>query len=209
LETRTPDEVVREALTAIRLHQGDAAKEDYARVEGWATKAIARSPKDMILQLEYAELLDLQGRYAELEETYKRLLKNPEVTGVQRALVLNNLAYLLAVQNKTGDSRKLIDEAVQILGPQSDLLDTRALVNMAHGDFQQAVDDLNLSVIDQPTGTKYFHLARACQLSRDSQAAQTAMKKAIDSFGLTADALPRLEQPNFKQLTQQLGLNES
>ena len=79
-----------------------------------------QTPKDLILQLEYAELLDLQGRYPELEEIYMRLLKNPHVLGVQRALVLNNLAYLLAVQNKAGDSRKFIDEAIGILGPQSD-----------------------------------------------------------------------------------------
>jgi tetratricopeptide (TPR) repeat protein len=207
LETRTVEEVVREALTALRLHQDDATKEDYGRVEGWATKAIARRPKDMILQLEYAELLDLQGRYPELEETYQRLLKNTAVTGVQRALVLNNLAYLLAVQNKVGDSRQLIDEAVQILGPQSDLLDTRALVHLAHGEVKQAVDDLNLAVVDQPSGTKFFHLARANQLNKDSQGAQQAMKKAIDNYGLKVTELPPLEQPIFRQLSEQLQIN--
>ena len=198
------EEVVREALTAIRLHMGDATKEDYARVEGWVTKAIARRPKDLILQLEYTELLDLQGRYAELEENYQRLLKNPDVTGVQRALVLNNLAYLLAVQNKKGECRDLVNEAVQILGPQSDLLDTRALVNIAHGDFKEAIDDLTMAVVDQPTGTKYFHLARACHLNRDTQAALSALKKAVENYGLEMSDLPRLEQGNFKQLSEQL-----
>ncbi len=117
LEKRTVEEAVREGLTALRQHQADATKEDYGRVESWVTKAIAKRPKDLILQLEYSELLDLQGRYPELEEIYMRLLKNPQVTGIQRALVLNNLAYLLAVQNKTGDSRKYVEEAVGILGP--------------------------------------------------------------------------------------------
>ena len=35
----------------------------------------------------------------------------PTSPGMQRALVLNNLAYLLAVQNKTGESRKLIERS--------------------------------------------------------------------------------------------------
>ena len=192
---------------SLRVSHGEATKEDYGRVEGWVTKAIARNNKQLILQLEYAELLDLEGRYAELEEFYEKLLKTAEMTEVQRALVLNNLAYLLAVQNRAGDSRKYIDEAVQILGPQSDLLDTRALVHLAHGEMKQAVDDLNLSVVDQPTGTKYFHLARAYQMSSNPQSAQDAFKKAIDNYALKVDDLPRLEQGAFRQLSEQLGLN--
>ena len=120
--------------------------------------------------------------------------------------MLNNLAYLLAAQGKKGESRKLIDEAVQIMGPTSDLRDTRALVYMTHGDSKQAIEDLNLSVVDQPSGIKYFHLARAYQLAKDSQAAQNAMHKAVDSFGLKASDLPRLEQNAFRQLSQSLGI---
>ena len=160
----------------------------------------------VILRLDYAELLDLQSRYAELEEIYQGLLKNANVTGNQRAFVLNNLAYLLAAQNKTGESRKLIEEAVQIMGPTSDLRDTRALVYMTYGNSRQAIEDLNLSVIDQPSGIKYFHLARAYQLAKDSQGAQDAMRKAVDSFGLKASDLPRLEQNVFRQLSQSLGI---
>jgi tetratricopeptide (TPR) repeat protein len=207
LEVKTVEEVVREGLTALRQHPADATKEDYGRVESWVTKAIAKRPKDLILQLEYAELLDLQGRYPELEEIYTKLLKNPEIVGIQRALVLNNLAYLLAVQNKTGDSRKYIDEAIGILGPQSDLLDTRALVHLVHGDSKQAVEDLTLAVIDQPSGTKYFHLARACQMNKDSLGAQEALKKAIESYELKVGDLPPLEQPIFRKLTDQVGKN--
>jgi len=205
LEVRSVEEVVREGLTALRLHQADATKEDFGRVEGWVTKAITKRPKELLLQLEYTELLDLQGRFPELEEMYQKLLKNPDVAGMQRALVLNNLAYLLAAQNKTGDSRKYIDEAIQILGPQSDLLDTRALVLLAHGETKPAVEDLNLSVLDQPSGTKYFHLARACVANKDTTAATEAFRKATESYGLKVDDLPRLEQPVFLQLKEQLG----
>ncbi|HZZ82334.1 MAG TPA: tetratricopeptide repeat protein [Gemmataceae bacterium] len=207
LELRKVEEVVREGLVALRLHPADATKEDYGRVESWVTKAIAKQPKDLVLQLEYAELLDLQGRYPELEEIYTRLLKNPDIVGVQRAMVLNNLAYLLAVQNKTGDSRKYIDEAINILGPQSDLLDTRALVHLVHGEIKQAVDDLTLAVVDQPSGTKYFHLARACQMNNDSLGAQAALKKATENYELKVGDLPPLEQPIFRKLIDQVGKN--
>jgi tetratricopeptide (TPR) repeat protein len=204
LEVRTVEEAVREGLTALRQHQADATKEDYGRVESWLAKAIAKRPKDLILQLEYAELLDLQGRYPELEEIYMKLLKNPEVKGVQRALALNNLAYLLAVQNKTGDSRKFVDEAIGILGPQSDLLDTRALVTMVHGDAKQAIEDLSLAVVDQPTGTKYFHLARAQMANRDTIAAMESFRTATENYDLKVEDLPPLEQPAFRKLQEQV-----
>ena len=71
--------------------------------------------------------------------------------------------------------------------------------------MKQAVDDLNLAVVDQPSGTKFFHLARAYQLNNDSQAAQDALKKAIDNYDLKVEDLPPLEQPAFRQLTEQLG----
>ena len=56
-------------------------------------------------------------------------------------------------------------------------------------------------MIDQPSGIKYFHLARACQLAKDSQGAQDAMQKAVDNYGLKVSDLPRLEQNVFRQLS--------
>ena len=82
----TVDAVVRESLNALRLHQADATREDYGRVEGWVTKAIVRKPKELILRLDYAELLDLQSRYPELEEIYYGLLKNATSPGISGPL---------------------------------------------------------------------------------------------------------------------------
>ncbi|MBI2824344.1 MAG: tetratricopeptide repeat protein [Planctomycetia bacterium] len=207
-ETRPVETVVNEALTALGAQQSTATKEDFDRVETWLTRAIARNPKTLQLKLQYVELLDLQRRYAEVEEQYQKLLTSKDITSGQRAIVLNNLAYLLGAQNRTGDSRKLIDEAVQIMGPTSDLLDTRALVHLAHGEARQAVDDLTLSVVDRPTGMKYFHLALAYQAAKDTQSTADAMRKAVINHGLKLADVPVLEQPKFKRLIEETGLNQ-
>ena len=128
------------------------------------------------------------------------------MVGQQRAIVLNNLAFLLAVQNRPGDARKLIDEAVTIFGPTSDLLDTRAIVEIAQKDAKQAIADLELATVDQPTGSKYFHLAQAHLLNRDSQAATEALKKAVETYKLNRKELAPAEQPKFDSMVKELGI---
>ncbi len=72
-----------------------------------------------------------------------------------------------------------------------------------HGDARSAIEDLTMAVVDQPSGTKYFHLARACQANRDSLGAQEALKKAVDNYELKVEDLPPLEQPAFRKLKEQ------
>lgn len=209
MDSLPTENVLRASIQILRDKQGIATADDFGRVGKWITSASAKKPKSMLFKLIYAELLDLQQNYPDLEEHYKALLQNPDVVGQQRAIVLNNLAFLLAVQNRAGESQKLIDEAIQIFGPTSDLLDTRALVEMSNKQAKQAIADLDLATVDHPTGLKYFHLAQAHLLNKDSQAATEAMKKALDTYKLDRKELAPAEQPKFDALLAELGLKQS
>ena len=107
---------------------------------------------------------------------------------------------------RPGDARKLIDEAIQIFGPTSDLLDTRALVEIAQKDPKQAIADLDLATVDHPTGLKFFHLAQAHLMNKDTQAATQAMKKALETYKLDRKELAPAEKPKFDSIVKELGI---
>jgi tetratricopeptide (TPR) repeat protein len=148
-------------------------------------------------------LYDVQKKYAEAAEIYAKLLKRDDLTGLRRAVVLNNLAYLVALAGNAAaqndDPLKLVNEAAQIMGPNSDILDTRAVVYIASGRYQDAIDDLELAVTDGPTPSKYFHKAQAHLGAKQNAAALEAWKKAED-LGLNRDALNRMEHENYEKL---------
>src|SRR4029453_13303226 len=109
---------------------------------------------------------DGQKKYDESADIYRKLLKRPELDGIRRAIVLNNLSFLVALAGSTADvndldAMKLVQEAEEILGPNADILDTKAVVLIERKKYREAIDELNLSLTDKPTGAKYFHLAVA------------------------------------------------
>ena len=59
------------------------------------------------------------------------------------------------------DPLKLIQEATEIMGPNSDILDTRAVVLISQKQYEPAIQALELSVTDTPTASKYYHKAVA------------------------------------------------
>jgi hypothetical protein len=117
--------------------------------------------------------------------------------------VLNNLAFLVALAGeKAGtddDPLKMINEAAEIMGPNSDILDTRAVVHMAKGQYQDAIHDLELSVTDNPTASKYFHKAQAHLMANENRAAVEAWEKA-EALGLNLDAINIMEHELHKEL---------
>jgi len=117
--------------------------------------------------------------------------------------VLNNLAFLVALTGKSAatevDALKLVQEAAQILGPNSDILDTRAVVLMARGEYKPAIQALELSVMDSPTPAKYFHKAVAHLRAGENRAALEAWRKG-EGMGLSRESLNRLEYNLYDQI---------
>jgi tetratricopeptide (TPR) repeat protein len=126
----------------------------------------------------------------------------------RRAVVLNNLAFLLALdtsaaKSTSDDPLKLVEEAADILGPNSDILDTRAVVRVSQKDYQGAIRDLELAVTDGATASKYYHKAVAHLYAGENKAAAEAWQKA-EELGLNRDSINRMEHDQYEELKKKV-----
>ena len=205
-DTATPEAVAQVSLTALRSQPKLLGADEWARIDGWFKDGLAKNPNSLLLRMQLAEFYDLQGKSSLVEKTYRALLADPKLTPDQRALVMNNLAFLLAVQGKTGESSEFIQKSIDVMGPTSDLLDTQALVFLSENKVEKAISTLKQALADKPSGTKWFHLAQAHVKANDMGSAADAMKKARDDYDLKLTDLGEVEQPIYKRLVQDLGL---
>jgi tetratricopeptide (TPR) repeat protein len=178
------------------------------QIETWL-KAAQNEPAAVITNLQTAATLaDLQARYADEEQVYRQLLARADVKGNLRALILNNLAFNLAMRSKgNADARNLVDEAIQIHGPTGALLDTRAMVSLLAGEHARAISDLNLAISDQAKPERLFHLALAQLAAGNKEAALRAYQEA-GRRGLDARKISLLERPHYDRLVRELGVTQ-
>ncbi|MCI0492415.1 MAG: tetratricopeptide repeat protein, partial [Planctomycetes bacterium] len=195
------------AIAVVRERRDEIGDKFDAQVEEWFNSALLENPESINLLMAQADFRDAQQRYEDSAEIYRKLVNRPDLTDIRRAIVLNNMSYLLALTDSAGasdlDAMKLVEEAVDILGPTTDILDTRAVVHMAKGDYKKAIDDLEFSVKDTPTAAKYFHKAQAHLGAGDNKAALEAWQRA-EELGLTRDGLNRLEHQRYDELKQRI-----
>jgi tetratricopeptide (TPR) repeat protein len=165
-------------------------------------------PESGVRLVTRAEMLEVMEKYDEAIKAYEKVLNRDDMPEKGNAAVMNNLAFLLAQTNqRLEDAEKLIDEAIEILGPLADALDTRAVVRMARQEYDSAVEDMTLALTLDPTAVKYYHLAKAQALAGNADAALEAWQEAKD-MGIEKESLTLIEQPGFSQ-TEQLIKNLS
>lgn len=205
-EIYQPDRIpeILSVATAVARDRRDKIGDKYdADIQRWLDTALRENPDSISLLLVQGDMYDLQKKYQESANVYRKMLSRPELTGLRRAIVLNNLAFLLAVDTsaKTGqdDPLKLIQEAVEIMGPNSDILDTRAVVLISQKQYKPAIQDLELSVTDNPTASKYFHKAVAHLRAGENRAAVEAWQKA-EALGLGRDSINRMEHELYDEM---------
>jgi tetratricopeptide (TPR) repeat protein len=192
------------ALSVVRDKRDQVGEKFDPIVQGWLDRGLLANPESITLLMLQADLYDIQKRYDEAADVYRKLLDRGELTGPRRAVVLNNLSFLASLQGSAArnlDPLKLANEAAEILGPNSDILDTRAVAYSAKGQFSQAIQDLNDAVTDNPTPAKYFHLVEALLGAGEKQAAVIAWTKA-EELGLTREVLNRMEHDKYEKLKQ-------
>jgi predicted Zn-dependent protease len=129
----------------------------------------------------------LEGRYDEVIKIYREMLASGKLNPQLKAIVQNNLAFVLAAINPTpergAEAQKLIEEAIRVLGPTSDILDTRAIAYLAQGKPDLAAADLKTALVDRPTTAKYYHLAQVEKQLGNVDAARAAITKAQELHG--------------------------
>jgi tetratricopeptide (TPR) repeat protein len=191
-----PELVAEVAVNAMRLAPSTAAERDRMRI--WLDEELKKKPDSDALLTARADLFDLCGDYAASQRTYRELLaRNPE-----NVVALNNLAWLLAVQENKGDEAlTLIEHALRLKGPVAPLLDTQARVYLTLGQSEKSVSKLEEAIRQAPTATRYFHLSQALNKVGRNEAARDAWRKATKDLLLTEKLVHPLERPDFHELS--------
>jgi tetratricopeptide (TPR) repeat protein len=205
-EVYTPQrapEFLQVATSVVRQRRDQVGDKFDEQIQRWLDAGLRENPDSISLGMVQADLFDLQKRYQEAAAVYRKLLDRQDLTGLRRAVVLNNLAFLVALAGPSAasdlDSLKLVEDAAQIMGPNSDILDTRAVVFVSRQKYKQAIHDLELAVTDNPDAAKYFHKANAHFSAGENTAAVEAWEKA-EELGLTRDSLNRMEHDRYEEL---------
>jgi tetratricopeptide (TPR) repeat protein len=171
------------------------------RVDRWLGQAIEKHPKVNGLRLSLAELRDLEQKYPESVQIFRDALK----VSPDDVVAINNLALTLALQKAKGpEPEQLIDQAIKLQGRTAVLLDTRAVVLMNAGRYQEAVQELKEAIGQQPKAIYYFHLAQAHTGAKNPAAAADAVKKAV-SLGISQAHVHPLEGAGYRQLIEPFG----
>lgn len=191
-------------LTCIEIiHLGKASDAQQQLVAGWIKQAIKQHPKEDLLPIFLADLAGFQGKPQEAIALYESVLARDK----DNVIALNNLAYLLALENgKLPEAKKTIDAAMQLAGPVGELLDTRAVVWLQSKLPKNAIQDLQEALMQNPTATKCFHLAQAHLADGNLSQAEQALVTGLEKYGLTRSTLPPAEHATFDAMIRQFKL---
>jgi tetratricopeptide (TPR) repeat protein len=186
------------------LRLGEPTDADRKRVQNWLEGELRKKPDSLYLLVARADLLDACGDYEGSVRTYRDLLeRNPK-----NVLALNNLAWLLAVHDHNGEEAlKLIDQAIEIVGPVGDLLDTQASVYLVLGQADEAIKKLEEAGHQNQTASRLFHLTQAYEKAGRRDAAKDAWIKATKEMSLKEKSLHPLERADFKKFNADLATN--
>ena len=200
------DSIIRVALYGLRQRPAREIHNYVKHVEEWIDSL--DDPQGSLKKLFMAHLRDAEERYPEARRMYQELLKDKSLKDTIRAEAQNNLAYLLAVNPQgganAGEALKLIEEAISVMGPTADLLDTRAMVQLAAGNPSAAVADMRAVIQDDQAANKYFHLAWAERRAGNRNEATEALSKAKE-LKLDVTQLAAFESEQYKELNRELG----
>jgi tetratricopeptide (TPR) repeat protein len=190
------------------------------RIAGWLEDAVKQKKGSPLLLFNLANVRSDQTRYDESRELYQSVINQassssltPSAINRLIALSCNNSAWLTAVKGGEGKSALAeINRAIALIGPQADLLDTRAVVYLSLKQTPDAINDLQAAVKNAPSPNKFFHLAQAYFQANDKEKARLYLKEArargLDDRTRTGPgALHALEQPVYQKLLSDLGLS--
>jgi tetratricopeptide (TPR) repeat protein len=207
LAPQNMDDVTRIAIEVLRKRRAEAP-EKLDEVVGQIVRASLRDDPEAARRLVLeAEMLEVQEKFDESIAAYKKLLARDDVPKLVRATALNNLAYILALKSNSPEDLELavnsVNEAIDIIGPISDILDTRGLALLKQQQFAPAAEDMKVAVKMNPTASKYYHLASALLGAGDEAGALAAWKQA-QAAGIGPDSVSKLEQEDLAAFTAKI-----
>jgi tetratricopeptide (TPR) repeat protein len=197
---RCPLEEVALAATAV-VFASPASAAQCEVAQRYVKDALSQKDNPARLAILLAHLQARGGRYTEAEATYRAVLARDS----SNASVLNNLAFVLAMQNRQAEEAfRFLEQALKLRGPDAELLDTRGVVHLRLGETDRALADFQGALDQAPTAVRYFHVAQACHRAGRIQEAQRLLAKAKAS-GVARRLTVPAEQQAYQDLCQGLG----
>jgi tetratricopeptide (TPR) repeat protein len=184
------------------LRAGPATPEQIARVEARIVEAAEKAGPETRtgFDLALAELREIQGRFPDVLKIYRGLL----VRNNRNVLALNNLAWFQSF-DPVGrrESLDLINRALQLAGPDPELLDTRAVIQLNLDSPREAIRDLEQALKENSTPSLWFHLSLAQSRVGDKSAAAESLRNA-DQAGFDPGTLHPFEKADYEKLMKSL-----
>ena len=180
-EAGKTDDSSRPALAvAAILTTGQATKHDLESAEPYLKKAAEKHKDQAVLQASLAGIYVLMGQPKKAIEQYRENLKQQP----KDVTTLSDLATVLAEQPDE-ESRKealeLVERAIELAGPQPNLLDTKGMALFYDGKPERAEIALQAAAQSPNPDPRYcFHYAVVCAKLGKLDLARTALKQARD-----------------------------
>ncbi len=169
-------------------------------VRTWYEKVQASQPDNLTLLIQRSEFEDIAGDSDQSEAWLRDYMKREEVSNRQRAVVANNLAYLLALRGETDESYEMVQASMKFLGPTADLRDTLGMVYLSRKQPQLALTEFEAAVGDGGANAfKYIHLAMAYAALENYKQAADAVRNAV-AQGFEAAQLNHAERESYDKL---------
>jgi Flp pilus assembly protein TadD len=156
----------------------------FERAEPTLAAAIASHKDDAALLASVATVRLVQKR----PDDACKLLQQALQLQPKNVTALNNLAAILGEQpQKQEEALRYVNQAIDILGPQPQLLDTKAMICLFAGKPDEAARLLEEAVLTpNPDPRYFFHLAAAYYRKNDLDKFRAAMAKVrLDDLATT------------------------
>jgi tetratricopeptide (TPR) repeat protein len=201
-----PVRAAAEVVAMLRAHDElDSTSTQFQRAEKWLEALAAASPKDYALLSRIAEFHDMAGHSSRVKELYRTILDGARLRPQDKGMILNNLAYVHALDGEGNEALSLVNNAIQLFGPTTDLLDTRGYAYLQLNQVDKAITDFQQAISGGgKTAHKLFHLALAQERNRDDASAEKSWREAL-GLGLEENQLPRQLRDDYLRLRAKFG----
>lgn len=196
------------------------AKKRRNQVGQWFTMARQNGgEKNFQLRMMEADFFIEVSDEEEAIQSYREMLDQWDLTTFEQGQVANNLAYLLAARGEQLDEAlRLVNLALEYLGPAAGALDTKGVVQLARKECEGALQSIQESVSmdanqqifagylqggEEANAQAYFHLALAYQCVGDKKGARQAMDTALER-GFRTDNIRPLKREWYDRLADWL-----
>ena len=190
----------------LRTHYRQIGRDETVEntLRGLFEQAAADQPENGTVLVLRSEFEELMGKTQESEEFLQAYLKKPQSNPRDRAVVLNNLGYRLAVRGEGDKASVLVEEAEKLLGPRPDLRDTKGMVLVAQKKFDKAIVEFQASIDEGgPNAIKLFHLALGHWLAGNKDNAAEALQDAR-KMGIAEATMTGFERQQYSDLLRDM-----